>query len=123
MPDAFVDATAALAAALAGACGLAVTYRRGEVSVETTAWRSCRTAEVDRGTGVLEEFEVWDWFLPTAALGALGPPSVLAGDRVEAPDGSTYEVAGLPGQRHFQYSGGAKTLLRIHTKLVGTETG
>jgi hypothetical protein len=120
MPEAFADATAALAAALAGACGLAVTDRRGEVSVEATAWRSCRLAEVDRGTGVLEEFEVWDWFLPTAALGALGLPQ--AGDRITAPDDSTYEVAGLPGQRHFQYSGGAKTLLRIHTKLVGTET-
>jgi hypothetical protein len=30
MPDAFADATAALAAALSGACGLAVTYRRGD---------------------------------------------------------------------------------------------
>ena len=121
MPDAFADATAALAAALSGACGLAVTYRRGETSVDATAWPSCRTAEVDRGTGILEEFEVWDWFLPTAVLGALGLPQ--AGDRVEAPDGCEYEVAGLPGQRHFQYSGSAKSLLRIHTKLVGMETG
>ena len=121
MPDAFADATAALAAALCGACGLAVTYRRGETSVDATAWPSCRTAEVDRGTGILEEFEVWDWFLPTAVLGALGLPQ--AGDRVVAPDGCEYEVAGLPGQRHFQYSGSAKSLLRIHTKLVGLETG
>jgi hypothetical protein len=120
MPDAFADATAALAAALAGACGLAVTYRRGETSVEATAWRSCLRAEVDRGMGVLEEFEVWDWFLPLMALGALGLPR--AGDRIVAPDGATYEVAGLPGQRHFQYSGSAKTLLRIHTKLVAAET-
>ena len=120
MPDAFADATAALAAALAGACGLAVTYRRGEASAEATAWRSCRLAEVDRGTGILEEFEVWDFFLPTAALGALGLPQ--AGDRIAAPDGATYEVAGLPGQRHWQYSGTAKSLLRIHTKFVGAET-
>ena len=120
MPEAFADATAALAAALSGACGLAVTYERGETSVEATAWRSCRLAEVDRGTGVLEEFETWDWLLPTAALGALGLPK--AGDRIMAPDGATYEVSGLPGQRHWQYSGSAKSLLRIHTKLVGTET-
>ena len=121
MPEAFADATAALAAALAGACGLAVQYRRGEASVDLTAWRSCRLAEVDRGTGILEEFEVWDWFLPTADLGALGLPK--AGDRVVAGDGCEYEVAGLPGQRHWQYSGSAKSLLRIHTKLVGTEAG
>ena len=121
MPDALGDATAALAAALAGACGLAVEYRRGEASVDLTAWRSCRTAEVDRGTGVLEEFEVWDWMMPAAALGALGLPQ--AGDRIVAPDGTAYEVAGLPGQRAWQYAGSAKSLLRVHTKLVGTETG
>ena len=120
MPEAFADATAALAAALASACGLAVTYQRGETSVGATAWRSCRLAEVDRGTGILEEFEVWDWMLPTAALGDLGLPK--AGDRIVTGDGSTYEVAGLPGQRHWQYSGSAKSLLRIHTKLIGTET-
>jgi len=120
MPEAFADATAALAAALGGACGLAVQYRRGEAALDLTAWRSCRTAEVDRGTGILEEFEVWDWFLATAALGALGLPQ--AGDRIVTADGGTYEVAGLPGQRHWQYSGSAKSLLRIHTKLVGTET-
>ena len=121
MPEAFADATAALAATLGGACGLAVEYRRGEASVDLTAWRSCRLAEVDRGMGVLEAFEVWDWMLPTAALGALSLPK--AGDRIVAPDSATYEVAGLPGQRHFQYSGSAKSLLRIHTKLVATETG
>jgi len=120
MPDAFADATAALAAALAGACGLAVTYRRGKASVEATAWRSCRLAEVDRGTGVLEEFEVWDFFLPAAALGVLGLPK--AGDRIVDGGGATYEVARLPGQRHWQYSGTARSLLRIHTKLVATET-
>jgi len=121
MPDAFADATAALAAALSGACGLTVQYRRGELSVILTAWRSCRLAEVDRGTGILEEFEVWDWFLRTAAIGAaLGLPR--AGDKVVTADGAMYEVAGLPGQRHFQYSGSAKSLLRIHTKLVSTGT-
>ena len=116
MPDALADATAALAAALSGACGVAVTYRRGETAVEATAWRSYRTGQVDAGTGILEEFETWDWLLPAAALGALAPPR--PGDRIAAPDGAVYEVAGLAGQRHYQYSDAAKTVVRIHTKLV-----
>ena len=119
MPEVFADATAALAQALAGACGLAVTYRRGETAVDVTAWRSYRTGEVDDGTGILVEFESWDWLVPAAALGALGLPR--PGDRIEAPDACIYEVLGPTGRRHFQYSDAAKTLLRIHTKLVGTE--
>ena len=118
MPDAFADATAALAATLAGVCGLAVTYRRGAASVELTAWRSHRTAETTSEYDLVEQYEMWDWILPTAALASLELPE--PGDRIVNGDGQVYEIVSPPGQRHFQYSG-SPALLRVHTKFIGTE--
>ena len=128
MSEVFADATAALAATLAGVCGLAVTYRRGESAVKATAWRSYRTGEVTDETGALVAYESWDWFLEVAALGdpaspagGLGLPE--PGDAVVTAGGEVYELIGQAGQKHFQWAGPSGTLLRIHAKHVATEAG
>ncbi len=110
----FADSTAALGQVFADAAGETVTYRRDAISAEITAWRSPEPAlfAVDAGGGVVETYESWEWHCQASALGALGTP--VAGDRIVAADGRTYEVLALPGQQAFI----GDALLRIHTKRV-----
>jgi len=117
MPD---FPTAALAAALMASQGQPVTYGRGTASVALTAWASPpETGAVDSG-GVLAAYEAWDWHLLAADLGDLALPQ--EGDRVTDAAGRVYEVLPPPGRKAWQYSGSEKTLLRVHTKLIGEET-
>jgi len=113
--------TAALVAALKAAQGQAATYQRGETSVTLTAWASPpETGAVDSGAGVLEAYESWDWHIEAADLGSLGLPQ--EGDRITDAAGRVYEVLPPPGRKAWQYSASDKTLLRVHTKFIATET-
>lgn len=115
----FDYATGALTAAMKGAEGRSVLYRRGEAEVTILAWRSFRSGEVDDGTGVIVVYESWDWFLEPADLQELGEPQ--PGDRLIDADGRVYEVTAPPGQKEFQVAGPAGTLWRVHTKQLDGE--
>ncbi|HUS46151.1 MAG TPA: hypothetical protein VM219_09010 [Phycisphaerae bacterium] len=115
----FDYATGALAAAMKGAEGRNIFYRRGAAELAITAWRSFRAGEVDDGTGILVVYESWDWLLEAADLDELDAPE--PGDRLIDADGCEYEVTAPPGQKEFQVAGPAGTLLRVHTKQLAGE--
>ncbi|HET6442443.1 MAG TPA: hypothetical protein VFH53_08705 [Phycisphaerae bacterium] len=126
----FDYAAGALTAAMKGAEGRSVLYRRGEAEVTILSWKSFRAGEVDDGTGVIVVYESWDWFIQAADLGDLGVPQ--PGDRLIDADpsaspaveagGRVYEVAAPPGMKEFQVAGPAGMLLRVHTKQLGGES-
>jgi hypothetical protein len=103
-----------------------VTYRRGveSVVVKTTIGRTL--FEQDDGAGVIVRMQVRDYLIDTADLVLASEPTLPAkGDRIEEIDAGqkhTYEVLPLGGEQHWRYSDPYRRTLRIHTKLIATET-
>ena len=103
----------------------AVTYVRGESSVEVLAAVGHTVFEVDDGTGVLEQYESRDFIVSASDLVIDGVAITPArGDRIREEQAGTvyvYEVM-APGRfPHAKFSDRSRRTLRIHTKLVDTE--
>mgnify|MGYP006307973563 CR=1 FL=1 len=104
---------------------VAVTYRRGGMSVDLLATIGRTVFEVDSGRGILEKVEARDFLVRAGDL-VLGGASVLPerGDRVRETRGETvfvYEVMAPGREPHFRWSDPYRKTLRIHTKQVGME--
>jgi len=102
-----------------------ITYRRGTDSVSIDATIGKTQWEAVSVHGILvEETESRDFLFSPSEL-VLGGQIVepLRGDTIEEAqtDGTTHTYEVMPfgaDQRHFRYSDGRRTLLRVHTKLV-----
>lgn len=103
----------------------AVTYHRGEDSVELNATVGMTQFEVEREHGI-ETWESRDFLIRTEDL-------VLAGELVEPAAGDriretvvdrvqVYEVMAPGDESPWRYSDQWRRTLRVHTKLVDTET-
>lgn len=103
-----------------------VTYRRGADAVVVKATIGRTLFEQDDGAGVIVRVQVRDYLIDTADLVLAGTPTLPAkGDRIEefyAGQKHTYEVLPLGGEQHWRYSDLYRRTLRIHTKLIATET-
>lgn len=103
----------------------AVTYCRGELSVEVQATVGETVFEVDTGQGAIETTEGRDYLILAADL-VLGGAEVLPdrGDRIkETAGGATlvYEVMAPGDEPPWRYSDPYRKTLRVHTKHVATE--
>ena len=102
-----------------------MTYRRGKLTISLRAVKSYRTGEVAAEVSAVN-FETWDFIIAADALSSDDSASAAqllepeVGDLIVDADNVTYQVAPLPGQKHFQYHGG-RDVLRVHTKLIGAE--
>lgn len=104
--------------------GKAVTYRRGDASVAVVAVAGRYAADVGDGNGPTVRTEVRDYLVAAADL-VLGGAAVepRGGDRIVEGDpatGTAFEVMDLPGEPCWRHSDAARTVLRIHTRHVGT---
>lgn len=103
-----------------------VTYRRGGDSVAVKATIGRTLFEQDDGAGVTVRVQVRDYLIDTADLVLAEQATLPAkGDRIEeinAGQKHTYEVLPLGGEQHWRYSDPYRRTLRIHTKLIATET-
>lgn len=103
-----------------------VTYQRGASSVDVPASIGRTEFEIDNGVGILERSESRDFLVPAADLvldGAQALPE--RGDRIRETIGTVtflYEVMAPGKEPPWRYSDAYRRTLRIHTKLVGTET-
>jgi len=103
-----------------------VEYQRGESNVEVPASIGRTVFEIDDGGGILERTESRDFLVPAASL-VLNDTQALPerGDRIRETIGSvtfTYEVMAPGKEPPWRYSDAYRPTLRIHTKLIGTET-
>lgn len=107
--------------------GTALTYRRGNLSVELVATIGLTEFDQEDRAGLTTRGQVRDYLITAADL-MLGGETVLPerGDRVIEVDAAgvthTYEVLPLGGgQQHYRYSDPFRNTLRIHTKQISRE--
>ena len=103
-----------------------VIYQRGESTVEVPASIGRTEFEIDNGVGILERTESRDFLVPAVSL-VLNDTQTLPkrGDRIRETIGTvtfTYEVMAPGKEPPWRYSDAYRRTLRIHTKLIGTET-
>jgi hypothetical protein len=103
----------------------AVTYCRGEESVEVAATVGRTVFETADAYGVVEHSESRDFLILAADL-VLNRSATLPerGDHIrETQDGKTfvYEVMAPGKEPHYRFSDVYRRTLRIHTKQVATE--
>lgn len=121
MPNLLAQGVEWLASQLEEHAATPVTFARGADSVAITATKGRSEVEVDDGDSVLRS-QVVDWIVRHAAL-------VLAGNQVEPAVGdefietvtgatNRYRVLALAGGEIQRPLDPARTLIRIHTKLV-----
>ncbi|MCC5786890.1 MAG: hypothetical protein JJU33_09335 [Phycisphaerales bacterium] len=103
-----------------------VTYRRGEQSAQLSAAIGSTAFERTDDHGVIHRVESRDYLIAAADLVLAGAPTqATAGDRIEehGQEGlHVYEVVAPAGEPVWRYSDPQRRTLRIHTKLVRTET-
>jgi len=103
-----------------------VTYARGAESVELSATLGRTTYEVADEYGTVVEAKATDFIVPAADLVLAGQKAQPEpGDQVRVTVGDevhVFEVMDLGGAGHWRPSDPYGHTLRIHTKLVDTET-
>lgn len=99
--------------------GVAVTYRRGEASVELTAVVGQTPTERDDGTGTIVRSTVRDYLIAVSDLVLSGEVTTpQRGDRIEEPSGHVYEVMPVGSEPAWRYSGPGRDVFRVHTRLI-----
>jgi hypothetical protein len=103
-----------------------VVYRRGEQQQTLTATIGKTIAEQDSGNGLLLRTEIRDYLINTNDL-KLGGQQILPerGDQIIESDVDAiyvYEVLPIGNQRAWRYSDPFRLKLRIHTRLIETQT-
>ena len=103
-----------------------VVYERGTDSVELAATVGRTEFEQADEYGTVHRIESRDYLVRTTDL-VLATTQTLpkAGDRIRETDGEqtfVYEVMAPGTERPFRYSDPYRKTLRIHTKLIDTET-
>jgi len=103
-----------------------VTYVRGNQSIDLPASIGRTIFRLDKGSGATERYEARDYLILSRDLILGGTPTLpLRGDRIREAAGNrifVYEVLAPGNEPHFKYSDGYRKTLRVHTKLVATET-
>lgn len=103
-----------------------VTYRRGEQSAQLDAAVGSTAFERTDDYGVIHRVESRDYLIAAADLVIAGETvRPVAGDRVEEPGPDVlhvYEVIAPAGEPVWRYSDPQRRTIRIHTKLVRTES-
>lgn len=126
MSDMIDAASAKLDDWIADELARTVVYKRGANSVSVSAAPGSTDFPVDSETAVLETYESRDWMIKAADL-ILDGSTVLPepGDQVRDTQGATvyvYEVMAPAGEQHYRFADDPyRRMLRIHTKLAGTE--
>lgn len=125
MATSFDSAVAGMAKAVRRSRGVPITYCRGGDALALTAVPAEDRYLADDGHGLLQQQFVRDYLVLAADLDfGGGPTEPRQGDQIkETIDGQVkvYEVVALGGEPHWRYSDSGHTVVRIHTKLVGTE--
>lgn len=119
----FQDAIAGGLAAIRGAAGVSIVYRRAGASLELAAV-SAETQFVQQdGEAVVARYRSRDYLIAIADLELEGSTIVPEeGDRItETINGTAceFEVASEGGEPAYRYSDRAQTQFRVHTKQVG----
>jgi hypothetical protein len=103
-----------------------VLYTRGADQVTVNATIGKTEFEVDDGSGLLQRVQSRDYLIQAADLQLGGSPTLpLAGDRIRETVGDktyVYEVMAPGKEPCYRFSDPFRRLLRIHTKLVATES-
>ena len=103
----------------------AVTYQRGETSIDLLATVGRTVFHIDDGTGVLERIESRDFLIIAAHLVLDTEPTLpQRGDRIKETSGDkvyVYEVLAPGREPHYRFSDPYRKTLRIHTKQVDLE--
>lgn len=120
---AIAGAIAGLLQAVSSAAGVAVSYRRGNLTPAVlTAIPSRRPYEVVHMDGTVSQAQARDYILASAILVIEGQQVEPApGDKIDETingDLTTFEVMAVGAEKCFDYSDAAKTMIRIHTKQV-----
>lgn len=115
-----------LAGQLKAHAGREVVYRRGAESAAVTATIGRTEFETIDEHGAVGKWEARDYLIHAADL-LLGGAAVLPerGDRIEETQGNqtfVYEVLAPSNEPVWRYSDAYRTLLRVHTKHVATES-
>lgn len=101
-------------------------YVRGDQSVQVAATVGRTVFRVDKGYGVQERIEARDYLIGTTDLVIGGVPVLpKAGDQVRETEDRkvfVYEVLAPGNEPCWRYSDLYRETLRIHTKLVATES-
>ena len=112
--------------AVAAHRGLAVTYSRGESTVDVTAVPGRTVVTSDDGSGVTVKARRRDWIVKAAVLVLDGEQSLPeVGDQIRLTVGESvevYEVQRLAGEAHYYAQDDLGQVLRIHTRQIDTET-
>ena len=103
-----------------------VTYARGADSVQVPATVGRTIFRIDKGYGVLERIEARDYLILAADL-VLNAAPILPkpGDQIRETEGGktfVYEILAPGNEPCWRYSDLYRVTLRIHTKLIATET-
>ena len=103
-----------------------VIYARGGQSVQVAATVGKTVFRLDKGYGVQERIEARYYLILATDLVVGGTPVLpKAGDQVRETEGGktfVYEVLAPGNEPCWRYSDLYRVTLRIHTKLVATET-
>ena len=95
--------------------------RKDDPATDCLALISIITPEVLAGPmqQTVITYEAWDFLMMTEDYkvnGAVTTPQ--RGDKFTDENGVEYEVAPIPGGKHYRYNDPQRVMLRVHTKLV-----
>jgi len=126
MSDLLQSGAAWLASQMHSHAAHEITYKRGAEQLPLVATIGKTLFETTNEHGIVERIESRDFMVRAGDL-ILGGNVVtpLRGDHIRETAGNqtcTYEVLAPGREPAWRYSDAYRTLLRIHTKLVGTES-
>lgn len=125
MRDMLKDGAGWLSKMLRENAAQAVTYQRGESTIEVRASRGRREYEVTDASGFITAYESIDWLVDLSDLlidDIRCEPE--QGDRIiegSLEDGVVYQVMPPPGRAAWEYADAYRNKFRIHTKYVGRQ--
>ena len=103
-----------------------VVYQRGADQVTVNATIGKTEFEIDDGSGLIQRVQSRDYLIQAVDLQLGGSPALpVAGDRIRETVGDkthVYEVMAPGKEPHYRYSDPFRKVLRIHSKLVATES-
>lgn len=125
MSDLLKSGATWLASQLKNFASQSVTYQRGGLSVSLAASPVSPRSQVDENENILTRADDQDWIIVASDL-VFGGSQTLPhrGDKIFWAKSSTetqvYEVLAADGEEQWSWVDPHQTMIRIHTKLLGT---